>query len=95
MDSIPNRRHVLTGGLPLALSACGGFGALDAAVAAPVFPRSFAGSRTVSSFASGLFFREDAMPISLNRAAVRAINVALKLESGENPWRDLVLNTRA
>lgn len=68
MDSIPNRRHVLASGLAIALSACGGFGPLHAAVAAPVFPRSFAGSRTVSSFASGLFSCEEAMPISLNRA---------------------------
>lgn len=68
MDSFPNRRHVLAGGLAVALSACGGFGPLHAAVAAPVFPRSFAGSRTVSSFASGLFFCEDAMPLTLSSA---------------------------
>lgn len=34
----------------------------------PIVLKPFAGSRTISSFASGLFFCEDAMPISLNRA---------------------------
>lgn len=68
MHSPPNRRHVVAGGLAAALGACSGFRPLRAAVAAPLFPRSFAGSRTVSSFASGLFFCEDVMPIALIRA---------------------------
>jgi hypothetical protein len=50
------------------LSACSGYRPLRAAIAAPLFPRSFAGSPTVSSFASGLFFYEDVMPIALKGA---------------------------
>jgi len=63
-----NRRQFLTTGLAGALSAMSALNACGAALEAKIFPRPFAASRTVSSFASGLFFCEDAMPLILRRA---------------------------
>jgi hypothetical protein len=67
IDSAPNRRHILATGVAGALCTLTGFGPFSAALAAPVFPHPFVGSRTVSRFADSLFFYEDVMPVALRR----------------------------
>ena len=64
----PDRRQFLTTGLAVGLSTVCGFGVGGATLEGKTFPMPFAGSRTVANFASGLFFCEDDMPISLSHA---------------------------
>ena len=64
----PDRRQFLTTGLAVGLSTLCGFGVGGATLEGKTFPMPFAGSRTVANFASGLFFCEDDMPISLSHA---------------------------
>src|SRR5258706_9388698 len=69
IKSALNRRQFLTASLAGALSAASGLNATSgAALEGKIFPRPFAGSRTVASFASGLFFCEDVLPLTLSRA---------------------------
>ncbi|MDA0990646.1 MAG: hypothetical protein O3A51_07840 [Verrucomicrobia bacterium] len=63
-----HRRQFLAAGIAgftLALSAPY---ALGETLTGRIFPRRFGGSRTISSFATGLFWSEDEMPMALSRA---------------------------
>jgi hypothetical protein len=69
IQSTPNRRQFMATGLAVALYGLSGFKACAAALEGPIFPRPFAGSRSVSTFASGLFFGDNGvMPVALSRA---------------------------
>ncbi len=63
-----HRREFLTTGFAVSALALSGFGARGATIGRRILPRPFAGSRTISSFASGLFRSEDDMPVELRRA---------------------------
>lgn len=63
-----DRRTFLTFGLAGGLCALSGFCAQGAALDGPIVLKPFAQSRTVTTFAQGLFFHEDAMPLTLRRA---------------------------
>lgn len=63
-----DRRTFLTLGIAGGLCALGGFGAPGATLDEPIVLKPFAQSRTVTTFAQGLFFHEEAMPLTLRRA---------------------------
>lgn len=63
-----HRRQFLTASIAASALALSGFNARRATLEGSIFPRPFAGSRTISSFASGLFWSEDDMPLALSRA---------------------------
>ncbi len=66
--STSSRRDFLTGSLAVSALALSGLGARAATQAGSIFPRPFVGSRTVSNFASILYWYEDQMPAALRRA---------------------------
>jgi hypothetical protein len=62
-----DRRTFLAFGVAGGIGALGAFGACGTVPDRPIVLKPFAHSRTVSSFAEGLFFCEDAMPLPLRR----------------------------
>ena len=67
-QSVLHRRHFLTFGCAASAFWMSDLSARSATLDGRIFSRSFAGSRTVSSFASGLSWVEDKMPLALRRA---------------------------
>jgi hypothetical protein len=65
---VSDRRQFLTFGLAGLVCSASGFDAGAASHKGKVFPLPFAGSRTVSSFASGLFFVDERVPPELRHA---------------------------
>lgn len=73
VHSTLHRRQFLTVGVAATTLGLSAFGALGATLEGRIFPRPFAGSRTISSFASELLWSrllrsEDNMPLTLSRA---------------------------
>ena len=61
------RREFLSASIAASAIALGGLGRGSATFERGIFPRTFAGSRTVTSFATGLLFAEENMPLALTR----------------------------